>query len=53
MPSNQLLEGTKHMKAAFTIKKAEPIGFSIKNPTRSDLSLTKIRSYKPLFITTS
>ncbi|GAB1759631.1 hypothetical protein PMEGAS70_16380 [Priestia megaterium] len=50
MPSNQLLEGTKHMKATFTIKKAERIGFSIENRTRSDLPLTNIRSYKPLFL---
>ena len=30
-------------------KKAERIGFSTENRTRSDLPLTNIRSYKPLF----
>ena len=49
LPSNQQLEATKHMKATFTMKKAERIGFSIENRTRSDLPLTNIRLCKPLF----
>ncbi|RDZ14830.1 hypothetical protein C3744_13160 [Priestia megaterium] len=48
--SNQQLETPTYMKPTFTltIKKSERVGFLNKNPTRSDLSSTKILLSQPL-----
>ena len=53
MPSNQPLEAPTYMKQIYfhhNHKKSERIGFSIKNPIRSDLPSIKLLLYKLLFL---